>query len=78
MLGSDQVLAAFAASEGKIPGAHFSATRQIGQQRRVLVVGVRGDHEHAADDVQLVEIEFGLGRARQFTLGDARCKIYYY
>ena len=44
-LGADQVLAAFAACQREIRGLRAQASRQEHEQLRVLVIGVRADHE---------------------------------
>ena len=64
LLGADQVLAAVAAREREVGRAHLRAVGEVGEQRRVLVVGVGGDVEHAADDAQLAQAERDLGGVR--------------
>ena len=51
LLRPNQVLAALSAGSRQISGASLSAAREIGQQRRVLIVRVGGYHEHASQDV---------------------------
>ena len=55
LLRADQVLPALAARERKVRRAHVAAAREIGQHARALVVGVRRDHQHRAQFVQLVK-----------------------
>ena len=38
------------------------------RSRGVLVIGMRGNHQHAADDVQPIERQASLGRPRQLAL----------
>jgi len=72
LFGADQVLSALASREREITGAHLAPTRQIGEQGRVFVIGMSGDHEHAANDVQAIEREARLRRSRQFALRECR------
>ena len=60
LFGADQILPAFAARQRKIAGAHLAPARQISEQRGVFVIGMRGDHQHAADDVEAIERQAGL------------------
>ncbi len=64
LFSANQILAAFAASERKIAGPNFAAARQVGEQRGVLVVGMRRDHQNAPHHVQPVEVEARLRRSR--------------
>ena len=48
---ADEVLAAFAAGERKVAGAHVTAAGQIGKHGRVLVVRMRGDHQRATQNI---------------------------
>ena len=72
LFGTDQVLAAFAAGQRKIARAHVPAARVIGQNRGILIVGMRGDHQHAAQYVQLFERLLDGGRAGKRRLRDMR------
>jgi hypothetical protein len=72
LFGADEVLTAFASRQREVAGAHFSTTRQIGEQCGVFVVGMRGNHEHAADDVEAIERKTRLRRSRQLTLRECR------
>ena len=72
LFGADEVLTALAAGQREIAGAHFSTTRQIGEQRGVFVIGMRGNHEHAADDVEAIERKTRLGRSGQLALRECR------
>ncbi len=74
LLGADQILPAFAAGERQISGPHFAPTRQIGEQRGVLVVRVGRDHQHAPHHVQTVERKTGFGRSRHLALRKGRSK----
>ena len=55
LLGTNQVLPAFAAGQRQVPRAHVAAARVVGQNRGILIVGVRGDHQHAAQHRQLLQ-----------------------
>ena len=46
-----QILAALSSGSRQISGTSFSPAREIGQQRRVLIVRVGSYHEHASQDV---------------------------
>ena len=52
LLRSDEILAAFAASQRKIRGAHVASAREVREHRRLLVVRMGGDHEDRAEVVQ--------------------------
>ncbi len=65
---ADQILAALAARKREISGPDLPAAGEVGQQRGVFVVGVRGDHQGTADYIQLVQGELRLGRSRELTL----------
>ena len=62
---ADQVLAALAARQRKVRGAHVPSAGEVGEHRRALVVRVGGDHQHRAELVQLVERLFDFGGARE-------------
>ena len=59
---ADEILSAVAAGHGQISGAQEPLVGQVGNQRRVLVIGMRGDVERAAEDSELLERELQLGR----------------
>ena len=63
LLGADQVLAAFAAGQGKIGRAELAALRVVGQRAVVFIVGMGRDHEQAADHAQLLDALFEDARA---------------
>ena len=63
LLGANQILAALAPRQRKISGAHVSPPRQVCQQRRVLIVRMRRDHQRASHNVQAVQCQLGLGRS---------------
>ena len=52
LLRAEQVLPALAARAGEIAGAQFQSARAVREHGIVLVVGVRADHQHAAQHVQ--------------------------
>ena len=54
-LGPDQVLTPFAAREREIGGLRAPAARQQHEQLRVLVVGVRTDHQDALVAAELAQ-----------------------
>ena len=64
LLGADQVLPAVAARDRQIGRAHERAVGQVGEQRRVLVVGVGRDVEDAAGDAELAQAEGDLRGVR--------------
>ena len=74
LLGADQVLAALAAGERQIGGANVPSARQIGEQRGILVVGMRGDHHDAAEVVQFLQHQAHLGFAGDVFLGAKRSR----
>ena len=51
-LVADQVLSAVAARERQIRRLDVPPAREPGEELRVLVVGVRADHQHARRDVE--------------------------
>jgi hypothetical protein len=57
LLCADQVLSAVAARDREIPGSHQLPVGQVRDERGVLVVGVGGDIEDAADHAQLAQPE---------------------
>ena len=63
LLGADQVLAALAPGERQVSGANLAAAREIGQQRRVFIIRMSGDHQHGAGDVEPFQGQPGLRRA---------------
>src|SRR2546427_10497387 len=54
-LGTDQVLAAFAARQRQIRGLRAHPPRQQHQELGVLVVGMRTDHQHALVAAELAQ-----------------------
>ena len=60
LLVADQVLSAVAAREREVAGAIQPLVAEVGEQRGVLVVGMRGDVERAADDGEFLERELDL------------------
>ena len=68
LLRANQILPALAPRERKISGPHFSPARQVGQQRGVLIVRMRGDHQRASNHVQPIQSQLRLGRSRQLAL----------
>ncbi len=69
LFGTDQVLSAFAACEGKIGGSNMAATREIRQKGRIFIVGMRSDHHHAARGGQAFQALMNIGFARDVFLG---------
>ena len=70
-LGADQVLAPLSPVQRQVRRSRAPAPRQGGEQRGVLVVGMRADDEHALDSVQLTDEEScaqGTGGAGQHLL----------
>ena len=63
-LRSDQVLSAFAAREAQVCRAHFPAIREPRDQPRVLIIGMRGDVQHAAQNVELLHAVQDLASVR--------------
>ncbi len=55
LLVADQVLAAVAARHREVRRAQEALVAEVGDQRGVLVVGMRGDVHDAADDGELLE-----------------------
>jgi len=55
LLGSDEVLSAFTACERQISRADVPPSRQVGEQSRILVVRMGGDHHRAAERVQTLQ-----------------------
>ena len=68
LFGANQILTAFAAGERQITRPDPAPARQVSQQRCVLIVRVRRDHQNAAHHVQPIERESGLRRSRQLAL----------
>ena len=68
LFGADQVLAAFAARQREIRGAHVAAAREVGEYGGTLVVGVGGDVQHGAQFVELVQRLLDFGRSGKTTL----------
>ena len=68
LLGAEQVLAAFAARQRQIARADVAPLGEVSQQRRVLVVGVRRDHQCASQYAQFVQAGFDIVRASQIRL----------
>jgi len=67
LLGPDEVLAAVAAGHRQVRRAHERDVLEVRQEARVLVVGVRGDVQHAPDDAEAAQRQLhargvGLGR----------------
>ena len=54
LLVAEEVLSAVAARHREIAGAHEPVVAEPGDERGVLVVGMRGDVERAADDGELL------------------------
>ena len=74
LLGADEILTAFTSRQRKVAGAHLAATSQIGQQRSVLVIGMRRDHQNAANHVEAIERLAGPRRSRKLALREGRRK----
>ena len=56
-LRADEILASLASRQRQIGGAHTHAAREGGDRVGVLVIRVRGDHQHPLDAVQLAQQE---------------------
>lgn len=61
LLGTDQVLPAFAAGGGKISGTQVLSARKVGDHRFPFVIGMCAQNEDAAEGIQAIEefVEFG-------------------
>ena len=68
LFGADQVLAAFAARQREIRGAHVAAAREVGQHGGALVVGVGRDVQDRTQFVQFVQRLLDFGRAGKAAL----------
>jgi hypothetical protein len=80
LLGADEVLAAFAARQRQVAGAHQLVVGQPGEQARVLVVGMGGHIQHVPHHRQSIDAAQELGRrwlarrwARYGCCGEDRC-----
>ncbi len=62
---ADEVLPPLPAREGKVADAHGAFLRHVGDELRVLVVGVRGDVEHAAALAELAQLLQDRGGGRR-------------
>ena len=72
-LGAEHVLAAVAAREREIGRAVIPSARQIGDQQRVFVVGMRRDVEHTAHFLKAVKLLQNGGGRRRLVGFTCRC-----
>jgi hypothetical protein len=73
LFGADEVLAALAASEREIGGAHVASAGEVGEHAGAFVVGVGGDHEDAAELIEPVDGFEKIGSAgKRLLLGGER------
>ena len=68
LLGPDQVLAALAARGREVGRAQTPSAGKVGDHCFAFVVGVRSEHEEAAESVETIEGLFQLGRSGNDTL----------
>lgn len=62
-LGAENVLSRFAARERQVPRLDTAAAREPRDERRVLVIGMRAEHEHARRNPESVHEKVQLRRA---------------
>ena len=74
MFRTDEVLAAFAAGSGEISGLEFAPARPVGESGRVLIVGMRSNHQNAAKNGEAIESERDLRSAGEVALREGRGK----
>ena len=56
LLGADDVLATGSAGQRQVSGARVFASRMVGHERRVLVIGVRADVQDTGRRLQPLEL----------------------